>query len=58
MREAMDRQIDRLVYELYRLTEEELELVEENAAQGAAIARRQVLSFSRGQAHEPLTFLK
>ena len=54
----MDRQIDRLVYELYGLAEEELELVEENAAQGAAIARRQVLSFSRGQAHEPLTFLK
>ena len=46
MREAMDRQIDRLVYELYRLTEEEIESVEENAAQGAAIARRQVLSFS------------
>jgi hypothetical protein len=46
MREAMDRQIDRLVYELYGLTEEEIEIVEENAAQGAAIARRQVLSFS------------
>jgi hypothetical protein len=46
MREAMDRQIDRLVYELYGLTEEELELVEESAAQGSAIARRQVLSFS------------
>ena len=46
MREAMDRQIDRLVYELYGLTEEEIEFVEENAAQGAAIARRQVLSFS------------
>jgi hypothetical protein len=46
MREAMDRQIDRLVYELCGLTEEELELVEENAAQDAAIARRQVLSLS------------
>jgi GAF domain-containing protein len=46
MREAMDRQIDRLVYELYGLTEEEIEIVEENAAQCAAIARRQVLSFS------------
>ena len=46
MREAMDRQIDRLVYELYGLTEEEIEIVEDNAAQGAAIARRQVLSFS------------
>lgn len=46
MREATDRQIDRLVYELYGLTEEEIEIVEENAAQGAAIARRQVLSFS------------
>ncbi len=46
MREVMDRQIDRLVYELYGLTEEEIEIVEENAPQGAAIARRQVLSFS------------
>jgi hypothetical protein len=26
MREAMDRQIDRLVYELYGLTEEEIEI--------------------------------
>ncbi len=46
MREAMYRQIDRMVYELYGLTEEEIEIVEENAAQDAAIARRQVLSFS------------
>ena len=46
MREATDRQIDRLVYELYGLAEEEIEVVEENAAQGVAIARRQVLSFS------------
>jgi len=46
MREATDRRIDWLVYELYRLTEEEIEIVEETAAQGAAIARRQVLSFS------------
>lgn len=29
---AMDRQIDRLVYELYGLTEEEIEVVEEAAA--------------------------
>ncbi len=58
MREARGRRTDRLVYELYGLTEEEIEVVEENAAQGVAIARRQVLSFSRGQAHEPLAFLK
>ena len=41
----MDRQIDRLVYELYGLAEEEIEIVEENAAQDATMARRQVLSF-------------
>ena len=45
MREATDQPIDRLVYELCGLTEEELEIVEENAAQGATMARRQVLSF-------------
>ena len=58
MREARGRRTDRLVYELYGLAEEEIEVVEEIAAQGIAIARRQVLSFSRGRAHEPLAFLK
>lgn len=29
--EATDQQIDQLVYELYELTEEEINLVEENA---------------------------
>jgi len=45
MREARGRRTDRLVYELYGLAEEEIEVVEENAAQGATMARRQVLSF-------------
>ena len=32
--EATDRQIDRLVYELYGLTEEEIELIKGTAAGG------------------------
>ena len=32
--EATDRQIDTLVYELYGLTDDEIRIVEESAAQG------------------------
>jgi hypothetical protein len=32
---ATDREIDRLVYELYGLTDEEIAIVEENARQGS-----------------------
>ncbi len=34
--DAVDRQIDRLVYELYDLTDEEIEVVEQETYQGTA----------------------